>query len=340
MAAKIQPAWVLQTASFDRSGVTIDPNEKHEILYDTALLNARSVNASRAENLVQDVPDSDETGIKPRGTRNIALALVGELRCLGRSVDLLRLLSRQADLFIVTTDNYRHAAAQLSDAAQTLIIEDDHEHCEVDGALAVPSMKQWHKLHLALQLIRSHEERLHHRYRFILKLRSDYFFVHPQRMLKRFVAACRNPQAGLVGASDKVFGGRRDLMMLLQGMFPAIPGWFDQRETTYWPINLEQVLQSDDSIKWYGMNWPQELVGKPNHPLRWRKDLINRRESLVHALASYRHTTSSRYHRLLVGHERFASEICFSRYLNFCGIPFRDCRALRGLLYMDRNEQP
>jgi len=80
-------------------------------------------------------------------------------------------------------------------------------------------------------------------------------------------------------------------------------------------------------------------VGEPKHPLRWRMDLISRRESLWHELASYRHTASSRYHRLLVGHERFSSEICFSRYLNFCGIPFRDCRALRGLLYKDRTDQ-
>ena len=335
MAAKIQPAWVLQTASGDRSRMAIDPREQHEILHDTALLNARSASA---ESLFQAVPESDE--VQPEGTRRIALALIGELRCFHRSAELLKHLSRQADLFIVTTHNFRHEAAQLTHAARILIVENLNHEREVDAALAVPAMKQWHKLHLALQLIRNHEERLHQRYRFILKLRSDYFFVHPQQMLKRFVAACRTPQAGLVGASDKVFGGRRDLMMLLQGLFPAIPGWFDQRETTYWPINLEQVLRSDDAIKWYGMNWPQELVGQPDHPLRWRQALIHGGASLGHALARYRHTPSSRYHRLLVGHERFSSEICFSRYLNFCGIPFRDCRALRGLLYMDRNRQP
>ena len=338
MAANIQPAWVLQTASGDRSRMAIDPSQQHEILHDTALLDARSINAVSPGSLVQTVPDPNE--VKPEGTRRIALALIGELRCLHRSADLLRHLSRQADLFIVTTHTFRREAAQLTQAARILIVEDLHDERGVDAALAVPSMKQWHKLHLALHLIRSHEQRLDQRYRFILKLRSDYFFVHPQQMLRRFTAACRTPQTGLVGASDKVFGGRRDLMMMLQGLFPAIPGWFDQRETTYWPINLEQVLRSDDAIKWYGMNWPEELVGQPNHPWRWRQALIDGGASLGHALASYRDTPSSRYHRLLVGHERFSSEICFSRYLNFCGIPFRDCHALRGLLYRDRNQQP
>jgi len=57
-------------------------------------------------------------------------------------------------------------------------------------------------------------------------------------------------------------------------------------------------------------------------------------------LTHHKASQSAQYHRLLKGNPRFASEISFARFLNFCGIPFHDCVALRGFLYSDRSEQP
>ena len=128
--------------------------------------------------------------------------------------------------------------------------------------------------------------------------------------------------------------------MQFEGFFRAIPRWFDQREKTYWPINLQQVLASDDAVKWYGMNWPLDLVGTPQHPRPWRQALLANEQRLTQALAHHKASQSAHYHRLLKGNPRFASEISFARFLNFCGIPFHDCVALRGFLYSDRSEQP
>ena len=58
------------------------------------------------------------------------------------------------------------------------------------------------------------------------------------------------------------------------------------------------------------------------------------------ALANHNPDTNAPYQQLLKGDPRFASEISFSRFLNFCGISFHDCRALREFLYSDRSIQP
>ena len=332
-----QPAWVLLTASNDRPNMARDPEEDHPILLDNALLNSRSLNIRNPGELVQPLPEiaKDNT---PKS--RFALVLTGELRCIKRSAPLFERLKQQADLFIVTTAAYRQRALALASDKNCLIVEDLPTEAAIDAALPMNAMRQWHKLSLALQQIRRHERNRQKRYRHIIKLRSDYYFAHPERMLQQIARTCRSAEAGLVGASDKVFGGPRELMMQFEGFFRAIPRWFDQKEHSYWPINLQQILASDDAVKWYGMNWPLDLVGTPQHPRPWRQALLANEKQLTQALESHNSNESARYHRLLKGDPRFASEICFSRFLNFCGIPFHDCQALRGFLYSDRSKQP
>ena len=332
-----QPAWVLLTASNNLPNMARDPEDDHPILGDHALLSSRGLNTSNPAALVQPLPEHPGSSTSPS---RCALVLTGELRCIARSQALFERLSRQADLYIVTSAPYRQKALALVPAGHCLIVDDWSNEAAIDAALPMNAMKQWHKLSLALRMIRHQEQSRHKRYRYIVKLRSDYYFAHPERMLQQIANACRSPEAGLVGASDKVFGGPRELMMQFEGFFRAIPHWFDQREHSYWPINLQQVLASDDAVKWYGMNWPQELVGTPQHPRAWRQALLADEQHLTQALANHNPDTNAPYHRLLKGDPSFASEICFSRFLNFCGIPFHDCPALRGFLYSDRSMQP
>ena len=317
--------------------MALDAEDDHPILHDIDLLRSRELNVSEPSALVQSLPECSESSLqKPR----FALVLAGELRCFERSAEIWERLRPQGDLFIVTTAFYRKRALDLVPAERCLIIEDLPVEAAMDADLPVNSMKQWHKFSLALQLIYQHEQQRQKRYRHIIKMRSDYYFAHPQGMLKQIAMACRSPHSGLVGASDKVFGGPRELMMQFKGFFRAIPHWFDQPEHTYWPINLQQVLASDDAVKWYGMNWPKKLVGTPNHPRPWRQTLLAAEHRLTQALTAHRPNSTERYHSLLVGHPRFASEISFCRFLNFCGIPFHDSVALRGFLYSDRSERP
>lgn len=334
MTHPIQPAWVLLTASANRQNVEMGVNSTHNILKDNALIQARQQNSVDPSSLVQQVPQ--RCG---KASGRFALVLIGELHCFQRSESLLRQLSQEADLYVVTSERFRAVAEDLAPPRQRKIIEDHPKETSVDQNLPVNSMKQWHKLSLALNLIRKHEQIQKQKYQYILKLRSDYFYAHPDKMLSSLVKQCRSPNGGLVGASDKVFGGRRDQMMLMEGLFQAIPLWFDQRETEYWPINLQQVLESDDAIKWFGMNWPKDIVGTPGDPTSWREILREGGQKLAAELAAFRPSPTTEYHRILRGHERFASEICFSRFLNFCGVSFQDCRGLRGFLYNDRKIQ-
>ena len=334
MKQPTQPAWVLLTASTNRQSVEGGGNTTHNILNDVALIQARQQNSANPSRLVQPLPRSNT-----EAPARFAIVLIGELHCFQRSEALLRQLSQEADLYVVTSERFRDIAETITQPHQRQIIEDHPKEASVDEGLPVNSMKQWHKLSLALELIRRHEQTLKRRYRYILKLRSDYFYAHPDRMLNSVAKQCRSPNLGLVGASDKVFGGRRDQMMLMEGFFQAIPLWFDQRETEYWPINLHQVLASDDAIKWFGMNWPKAIVGTPGDPTSWRETLTAGGQNLVEELAAFRPSPIAEYHRILRGHERFASEICFSRFLNFCGLPFKECFGLRGFLYNDRKNQ-
>ena len=151
-------------------------------------------------------PQQEKPPIRPRWRkRNCALLLTGELRCLSRSGPLLRQLSEQADLFIVTTARYADATQQLTPAKQILIVDHVPSEAQRNQRFLVGSMKQCYKLHQALQLVQAAEQRRRRRYSHLLKFRSDCFYVHPQRLMKDVIHQTRHPKAGLDGASDKVY---------------------------------------------------------------------------------------------------------------------------------------
>jgi hypothetical protein len=265
----------------------------------------------------------------------VALLVPGQLRCLEASRPFLERLSHHADVFLCTEASYRQAGESLRCRRhrEMLIIEEDPVLAVEDAALPVGSMRQWHKLSLCLRMVRRRERRLGRPYTHLIKLRTDYFHLSPEWFFEDLVGSATD---GLATASDKVFGGPRELMMLFEGFHRAIPGHFDGQEERYWPINAEVILRSDDSCKWYGMNWPERLVGTPASVAELRASLEAGGSPLAAALAGFRPAPQEPYVRLFEGHSRFASEVCFARFLNFCGIATRENRALRGFLRADR----
>ena len=331
-----QPAWVLLTASADRK---VTPEQKgvscrHPIQNDKLLLEQRSINNFDPHLLKQKIDKTEKKGGKPAKT---AVILTGELRCLHRSRGLLLSIGKSADLFIVTTAAYRADALSLTSKSNIKIVDDCNDMKREERRLNVNSMKQWHKLKIGLEMIEKTESETTKSYRFILKIRSDYYFVHPERLIHSFEKACRQSQTGIIGSSDKVFGGRRDYMMLFKGFHAALLGSFDGKENYYWPINLKQILSSDDSYKWFGFKWPKKLVGEPKNLVEWRENLENDQTSLTHSLATYQNGTPDSLYSMLKGHEQFSSEICFAKFLNYTGIKFNELYDLRGFLCNDRN---
>ena len=235
-------------------------------------------------------------------------------------------------MFICTSKAFGHAAGQLA-ATEVKVVESEPNH-------PMGAMQQWHKLMLTLSMVRAHESRTGRLFTHILKLRSDFHHVQPRHLLSELVSA-----DGLICSSDKVFGGRRELMMLFEGFYAAIYGWFDRREQHYWPINVGTILNSDDSSKWYGMNFPKELVGQPATVEELRAVLKSGGKVLAKSLQEWKPNEdfnrqqlySKQLHRLVPGHPRFASEICFARFLNFNGIRTNSSPGMLGFLRSDRH---
>ena len=351
-----QPNWVLQSASADRPGpeqlsatpdadalqawALIQPGweafhigepTQAEQLWSEAitrhpsnLLLLRAVN-HYAPQLLRQGRISHRS--RPWGSR-IAVVLPGELRCLNQSQAFFQALGRQADLFVCTSKAFAEPAGSLP-AAELQVVDPEPN-------LPMGAMQQWHKLAMALAMVRARENRTGRRYTHILKLRTDFHHIQPRHLVTELVAA-----DGLIAASDKVFGGRRDLMLLFEGFPAAITAWFDQREHRYWPINADPILSSDDSIKWYGMAFPKQLVGQPTSVDHLRQVLRQGGSALADALLRWQPSTDDQdlaQHcvRFVQGHPRFASEVCFARFLNFNAVPVHSSPGVTGFLRSDR----
>jgi len=271
---------------------------------------------------------------RPGGQR-LAVLLPGELRCLERSRAWLEALRQHADLFICTTGTYAKAAASLHPMGLA-VVEQDSELLRAESNLAVGSMRQWHKLAVCMRLMRQREARSGRLYRQVLKLRSDYFVLQPNSLLQELKELAHDPEAGLVGASDKVFAGSRDRMLLLEGFWECISGHYLDLRPQHWPVNVAPILAGDDSAKWYGLGFPQGLIGRPATVADLRRTLINGGAELARALASSWQPGET-IHSLFPGHPRFPSEVAFARFLNFNAIPMRETSGLRGFLYSDRS---
>ena len=328
---KLQPAWVLASGSADHDDSEVS-RIKVNLQNDNRLIKARYLNRYDPNKLKQKVVKQ-----KPIGkTQKVAILLIGQLRCLNKSGELLKQLAEHGDLFIVTSKEYANAAQSLN-AKEILVVQNDNIIHKDDTLLPYRSMKQWHKLHLALKMMRNEEKKSGTTYTYALKIRSDYYFAHPSKILSQFITTCQDPLIDITGASDKVFGGSRDLMNLMSGFYYSLLGWFNDQEDKYWPINLDQILTSDDSIKWYGMNWPIELIGCPKTTEEWRKYLTKNQAKLRIQLQTYKNLEKNSYHKLFQGNQNFASEVAFARFLNLSGLSYQECKGLRGFLYSQRN---
>lgn len=260
-----------------------------------------------------------------------AVLIPGHLRRLDATAGLLLELARHCDLFICTNEEHRGDAAQLaaSTGAEVRIVEDHATDRAAEEASEIPSMKQWLKLRICLDMVRDRERRDQVRYAQLLKLRTDHVHLNVEGLLD-FESPTRC--TSLVASSDKVFAGPRETMMPLGRLFDLMRTLFIDREGSYWPIDVEQVLRSSDTFKWYGMKIPERIVG----PCLTARVLRARLATNRHAFATYVPRRRDRFVSIFTGHRRMASETCFARHLNLLGTTVADHSALRGILLSDR----
>ena len=344
-----QEPWVLQSGSADQPDPPAGVAATAEALAAAALIQkdsdwlaalpahpanlvlARAINQLAPQRLTQALPH----WLPRTGRKHLAVLLPGELRCLERSRAWLEALRQHADLFICTTAAYAEAATSLR-PADLAVVEQHRDLLAAEGDLPAGSMRQWHKLAVCLKLMRQHEARRGGLYQQVLKLRSDYFLLQPQTLLGELNALVQNPNAGLIGASDKVFAGSRDRILLFEGFWQSLTGQFLDLEQKRWPINMSPIMAGDDSAKWFGFGFPQRLVGQPTTVAELRRRLSHGGPELGRALAAAWQPQEP-LHTLCPNQPRFSSEVAFARFLNFNSIPMRETPALRGFLYSDRS---
>ncbi len=259
--------------------------------------------------------------------KNIAIIIPGELRLIDKSTRFFEILSNKADIFICTSKEYEKEANQIKFAKAISIIDKEPN-------LKLNSMHQWHKLNCCLEMVKKQERLKKNYYSHILKLRTDYFHINPVNLHQELLCS-----DGIIGASDKVFGGRRELMMLFSGFYHSLLGWFYKKDSDYWPINIDQIIGSDDNIKWYGMRFPKSMVGNPKTVSDLRNLITNRREELSLKLQSYQMNQGSledSYSTFFKGNPIFPSEVCYAKFLNFNGIYSHTSESLKGFLRSDR----
>ena len=260
-------------------------------------------------------------------TKRIAVILVGRLTCAREMMPLIRSLSVSADLFIISSDEIPEELAAIS---------------RYSGAYPsnwlipnlTPSMYQWFNLAHGLDIVNSLEKKNLSRYTHILKIRADYCFFQPEQLLIDI-----SDSYDFQCSSDKVFGGPRDMMMTFRS-FPAfiLAESFGQQRL-YSPMDIHQVLCSDDSFKWYGFRFPRQLVGDIHSVDALREVLSLNRHDLWSQLLTWQPSSSATYLdyiELFKGATTFASEVMFARFLNKLSLPVCSRDSLLGFLRNDR----
>lgn len=343
----LQPDWVLQSASrnlsLSSSQLLSQPSSEHEALinainelhwdtYATKAANVKALLAKYPSNLILNrlinqlfSSQLPENVYEPQtGTclPKIAIIIPGELRCLHSSFNFFSSLGQFADIFICTNKEFADEALSLS--RNVYIIDKEPE-------LEVASMQQWHKLYVCLLQVKRQEIINQSNYDYILKLRTDYYFVKPESLLEDLA----NANGRIISSSDKIFGSSRDIMMLFESFYFSLLNTFFNASFGHLGFNLQQIINSDDSFKWYGFDFPTNIFGSPNSVEKLRQNIKSIVLSNPNQPLESSQSTESNI-SFFKGHPTFPSEICFARYVNFLGIPVKSSVSFQGFLREDR----
>ena len=206
------------------------------------------------------------------------------------------------------------------------VVIDDFES-KVHGAA-----NQWHKLKQGLEFIHYHEKSQNASYTHIYKIRTDFYFNKP-------ICASIHISRGsdFVAVSDKVFGGKRETIML----FKSFLDFSNLVSKGTHLIDSDWISQTSDSVKWYGFLLERDQSKGTNSIKELKEKIIKNssQQSLKNKLEMqiYRRTNDSRY-RFFEGSTIFASEIVFAAFLMHHRIIPKYNESLSGFLFSDRSK--
>lgn len=275
----------------------------------------------------------------PKSKSRVAIIIPGMLRCLHRSLPLLKSLISHCDLFICTSPEFETDAESLQKEGlvRIKIVKDNPE-------LPAIAMQQWMRMNECLKMLKEQESETGIQYTHIIKVRTDFYFLNPEKILDVITGL----NSGLLMCSDKVFGGKRNDMLRFQEFYQKIMDYYVD-SSQWFDINLRQILRSDDSFKWFGLLFPESVAGEIKHPEEMRylitkngvdfyQDHIDRsmKKPADNRLLEGCRLMRTLYDESPPGKKVFASEICFAAFLNRENTDVHWSPNFSGILWHDR----
>lgn len=252
--------------------------------------------------------------------KRVAILITGSMRTQKRAEQFLYNLPDSIDVYICTDSRSYQDALEIT---QKVIL--DNFESEIHGAI-----NQWHKLKTGLQLIKDHERENNMKYTHIYKIRTDFYFCRPM-----LAAAKISYGSNFTATSDKIFGGKRDTMMLFQNFLE-----FNKRiSNEKLIVDSAWITNASDSVKWYGfLLETNDLKGVISvEQLKNRFKLSTSRDSMYNKqeMCLYRKNPDTQS-RFFEGGNIFASEIVFAAFLMYQKIIPSYSNCFSGFLYSDR----
>jgi hypothetical protein len=275
----------------------------------------------------------------PMNSTRIAVVIPGDLRCIARNMALFQELLKYCDLFICTSERSRMTTKELKDLPDLKIrIVPDAVH------LPFGAMQQWMRLKESLDMVEQAESQKKISYTHIVKLRTDYFYANPTELL----TSVGKIVSGIEACSDKVFAGDRKTMMGMRAFYDSIMDYVVDKNYKF-PVNIHQIIRSDDCFKWFGMLLPIKILNDVTQPDQFRTYLSNSDKTAISNMATEvsrfnqspksekgKRLMQTLYDTVAAGEKVFASEICFAAFLNKMNITVRWNPSLSGILWSDR----
>ncbi len=275
----------------------------------------------------------------PMDSIRLAVVIPGDLRCIDRNMALFQELLKYCDLFICSSERSRMATRELKDLPGLKIsIVPDAVH------LPFGAMQQWMRLKESLDMVEQAERQKKISYTHIVKLRTDYFYANPAELLK----SVGKIVSGIEACSDKVFAGDRKTMMSMRAFYDNIMDFVVDKDYKF-PVNIHQIIRSDDCFKWFGMLLPEKVLNGATMTDQFRTNLSKFDQTAISNMATEvslfnqspkaekgKRLMQTLYDNVAAGEKVFASEICFAAFLNKMNITVRWNPSLSGILWSDR----
>jgi len=266
--------------------------------------------------------------------RPIAFLVIGQPRLWREFEPVLEQLLEVGTAFLALSPLDSFDLGHWLEDERVVVVENDDVLCRCAKNLIArrgSGMLQWKRYQEALDAVLDYESRNPHQFHPIIKkLRSDYLYENPH-LLKSTSRELGNWE--LLANTDMTFGGRREVMFALRGMFDAITHHYAYSRQNWVPLNPHQIRQSDNVTPWHWSRLPYRLL------LRLpRKYNTDERQELKGVMEDEDVIGKRRRVSLSVarGNRVVSYELALAQKLNLLGIPARDDRQYHGSLSPER----